>query len=37
MEVVAVTVAEVVKPDLVDVGQVGDLGDVNLALFDELL
>jgi hypothetical protein len=34
---VAVVVAEVVKPDLVDVGRVSSLGDVNLALFDELL
>ncbi len=33
----AVMVAEVVKPDLVDVGQVGSLGDVDLDLFNELL
>jgi hypothetical protein len=36
-EVVAVAVAEVVKSDLVDVGRVDSLGDVNLARFDELL
>jgi hypothetical protein len=37
IEVVAVAVGEVVKPDLVDVGCVSGLGDVDLALFDELL
>jgi hypothetical protein len=34
---VAVAVAEVVKPDLVNAGRIGSLGDVNLALFNELL
>jgi hypothetical protein len=33
-KVVAVAVAEVVKPDLVDVGCVGGLSNVGLALFD---
>jgi hypothetical protein len=36
-KVVAVAVAEAVKPDLVNVGHIGSLGDVDLALFDELL
>jgi hypothetical protein len=36
-EIVAVAVAEVVKPDLVNVGHVGGLGDVDLVLFNELL
>jgi hypothetical protein len=37
MEVVGFAVAEVVKPDLVNVGTVSGLCDVNCALFDELL
>ncbi len=36
-EVVAVAVAEMVKPDMVDVGHIGGLGDVDLVLFNELL
>jgi hypothetical protein len=37
MEVVAVAVVKVVKSDLVNVGHVGGLGDVNCVLFNELL
>ncbi len=36
-EVVSFVVAEVVKPDLVNVCTIGGLGDVHLTLFDELL